>query len=372
MGGRLVRDSVMDGLKGAAILLVVIGHSLQDLPDFDSNFLFRIIYAFHMPLFMFVSGYVAFYGRDNWSWGQLRKKAALLVLPFVAWYGVSYVVNGTYMTVGLRTYVQRVLESPDWGLWFLWVLFLNFVVLAGVLQVERWLAGRFGAGFGGQLGAAVIPLAWLVLQVAPVHAYGFDLLRWQFGFFALGFLVHRHAAVWAKWRRQLAVGGSVGFAAAVPFWHRVGNPDFAGALAQALNPRHLHQLDLLLLRGYTYAVPILGIVAAWGVVSWLALYAPNFFRLFGWLGLYTLDIYVTHQYLVRFGIGTGGLQVVTGFAVGLVGSLVISFGILRRNEVMAHIFLGKPYPRRAERAAAVAPKAGSTVAPLPSSPIVTP
>jgi fucose 4-O-acetylase-like acetyltransferase len=313
---------------------VVLGHSVQNLPDFDNNWLFKAIYAFHMPLFMFVSGYVAFYSRDNTSWAQLCKKAALLVLPFAAWYGVSYVVNGTYMTVGLRQYVTLGLISPDRGLWFLWVLFVNFGLLAGALRLERWLRGW------------AIPLIWAALQLIPTDVLGLSLVKWHFAFFALGFLAHRHQAIWRRYRRWLAALGLVGYPILVAFWHRVGNPDFAEGLAQFLNPRHLHQLDLFILALYKHSVPMLGIIAMWAIISALPLYAPTLYRIFGWLGLYTLDIYVTHQYLLKYGVGYGGLQVLTAFVIGLGGSLAISFLILRRNEVLAHIFLGKPYPRR--------------------------
>lgn len=56
------RSTSVDLLKGYAIILVVLGHALQyNINNFDNNIVFRIIYSFHMPLFMFASGYVAFY-----------------------------------------------------------------------------------------------------------------------------------------------------------------------------------------------------------------------------------------------------------------------------------------------------------------------
>ncbi len=329
------RDITMDALKGVAIVLVVLGHAVQfSYVYFDANPLFRLIYAFHMPLFMFISGYIAFYGRDNWSWGQLRKKVLLLVLPFAAWYAVSYVATGAYLTTGLKSYFGLVVLSPDRGLWFLWVLFLNFVGLALALRLERWLRW------------AAIPAVWLGLLLVPGDAFGLSLARWYFGFFGLGFLVHRHADMWWRYRRWLGLVGVVGFGLLVPFWWRTINPEFAPALAAWLNPIHLHQLDLLILELYRYAVPILGIMASWAVVSLMPRLTPMFYRALCWLGLYTMDIYVTHQYFVRFGMGTGVVHIVTGAMVGLGVSLLISFGILRRNEVLAHIFLGKPYPGR--------------------------
>lgn len=55
------RIAFFDNLKGILIYLVVIGHFL--LPVHDENrvldFLYQLIYVFHMPLFVFVSGFFA-------------------------------------------------------------------------------------------------------------------------------------------------------------------------------------------------------------------------------------------------------------------------------------------------------------------------
>lgn len=60
-----MRDKRLDILKGIAIILVVIGHNIQFMKgntyaqgDFFSNPVFSIIYTFHMPAFMLVSGYL--------------------------------------------------------------------------------------------------------------------------------------------------------------------------------------------------------------------------------------------------------------------------------------------------------------------------
>lgn len=115
---KLSRDSNIDALKGFAILLVVLGHAIQaHVPHFDDNLLFRLIYSFHMPLFMFLSGYVA--------WDRpikLGKKFVRLVVPFITWYLALYVLFA-HRTIGFEDYIIRWLKSPDYGLWFLWCCF---------------------------------------------------------------------------------------------------------------------------------------------------------------------------------------------------------------------------------------------------------
>lgn len=89
------RDAKIDFLKALATLLVVVGHCIQfsDI-DFDNNLLFRVIYSFHMPLFMCIAGFL-FVEKDKVI-NELVKKAKLLLVPFFSWSVVSYfLMNGS-------------------------------------------------------------------------------------------------------------------------------------------------------------------------------------------------------------------------------------------------------------------------------------
>lgn len=52
----------VDSLKGWLITLVVLGHAIQNTlgAACESNHLWNIIYSFHMPAFMAISGFVAY------------------------------------------------------------------------------------------------------------------------------------------------------------------------------------------------------------------------------------------------------------------------------------------------------------------------
>ena len=91
--GKSNRSLYLDIVKGFAIILVVYGHCIQWHSDeyvsrslFYSDELYRIIYSFHMPLFMLVSGYL-FYGsvvRHSWR-HNLKTRFSKLLLPVVLW-----------------------------------------------------------------------------------------------------------------------------------------------------------------------------------------------------------------------------------------------------------------------------------------------
>lgn len=58
-----VRDKTYDFYRGILIFLVTIGHCIQCYyiemgGNFYNNILFKIIYSFHMPAFMFLSGWL--------------------------------------------------------------------------------------------------------------------------------------------------------------------------------------------------------------------------------------------------------------------------------------------------------------------------
>lgn len=60
-----------DRLKGLLIVLVVLGHAIQQVLGSGcfSNHLWNIIYSFHMPTFMAVSGYLNYHVPVNGKWG---------------------------------------------------------------------------------------------------------------------------------------------------------------------------------------------------------------------------------------------------------------------------------------------------------------
>jgi len=56
------RIYLFDNMKALLILFVVFGHALEALlKDYHAEFLYLLIYSFHMPLFAFCSGFFAKY-----------------------------------------------------------------------------------------------------------------------------------------------------------------------------------------------------------------------------------------------------------------------------------------------------------------------
>jgi fucose 4-O-acetylase-like acetyltransferase len=142
------RDQMLDVLKGIAIFLVLLGHSIQYGSGasflrsslFFDNPLFKAIYSFHMPLFMIVSGYIFSYTVARHSFSQiLRSRFTQLLLPIFVWNALFSIVRfariDTPLTIPLMA--KSYLSSSVNYLWFLWALFFCSLLVAVVHRFLR-------------------------------------------------------------------------------------------------------------------------------------------------------------------------------------------------------------------------------------------
>ena len=108
----------LDNLRGFLIIIVVIGHCIQfSTVDFDNVIVFRFIYAFHMPLFMWLSGFVNF--RDGITkLNVLKRRAIQLALPFLSWTVLQSIFSLN------PQHILDVFLNPTLSVWFVWDLFL--------------------------------------------------------------------------------------------------------------------------------------------------------------------------------------------------------------------------------------------------------
>ncbi len=330
----------LDVLRGVAILLVVLGHSIESYAqngDFDSNVIFRVIYSFHMPLFMFLSGAAATYSSKPMNFEFIKKKFYALVIPFISWGLLSFYLNDNYRYMSLFTHIKRIVVAPDYGLWFLWVLFLNFCALACMKYLTKWLH------------LYSYPLVWLALFIIPTGKYGIGHMRWHLPFVVAGYLIYAYRDRLMRYRRVALAFSVVAFPLLVVSWRRLNVPGYMDWFETRLIAHgwarleignlitiHVNQWVTLF---YKYLVPFVGI----GFVYWFFSlpFQKKLYPFFAFLGLYTLDIYVTHIYFLRYTYGDSmWLMIFTGAISGLLYSFVLGFVVLRNVDILNRLFLG--------------------------------
>lgn len=295
------RNDYLDFVKGIAIFLVEFGHCIQYgsgnefvySASFFNDWMFRLIYSFHMPLFMLVSGYVFFWTVSKRTLlGVVKRQALSLLLPAACW------------TVTYRVYLQILAAatggtffSPEWikGLpseiwgshWFFWAVFWCSVI---TVAVRRWAGDRLWVH-------AVIGVCLLFLPNDLVTNY--PLYAFMYPYFIAGYFAnkYRFAAMSVKRYRVVFPILLVLFAALFPgFSYDTYIYTTHISLLHAEEP--LRQLSIDLFRwsiGFVGgALVLLSIYAVWkfwpNQLSWLR-------RCFLYMGRRTLGLYVISSYL---------------------------------------------------------------------------
>jgi fucose 4-O-acetylase-like acetyltransferase len=207
------RDPFFDNAKFLAIVLVVAGHAIEDLPDVrPAHAVYLFIYLFHMPVFIVITGYLS--RNFAFSRGKARKLITTVGVPYVL-FETAYSLVGWRLNGGA---LHVTLLAPYWLMWFLMALLLwrlstpvwqqlRFPVaiavavslLAGTASLGDSLAVNRVLGFVPfyVVGLYLEPGHFAVLRRPLVRVLGAVVLA---GALAAAFVAERHmSAQWTYW-----------------------------------------------------------------------------------------------------------------------------------------------------------------------------
>ncbi|MDR3705886.1 MAG: acyltransferase family protein [Paludibacteraceae bacterium] len=154
-----MRNPNFDFLKGFLIILVVIGHLIHG--HVEDNFTRWLIYGFHMPLFIAISGYMfsSVYNRQVSFTELFSKYKVRLIFPWLLavllyWLYINY---GDFKDGEQNQPIYINLIRPYYHLWF----------VCGLLSwmFTTWFAKRLGLSLGKLFViSAVVSVLWLVMM----------------------------------------------------------------------------------------------------------------------------------------------------------------------------------------------------------------
>lgn len=174
---RTGRDPWLDNSKMALVTLVVVGHAWALLPgDGILGHLYHFLYSWHMPAFVFVTGYLSkgFEFTGDRMWNLVRTVAVpyvvfeCLMAFFREWFGGEQ--------------LQDLFADPHWPLWFLTALiawrlltplfrsmpFTSAIALAvGVSVASAVVTGDISEYFDLTRAAGMLPFFVLGLHTTP-------------------------------------------------------------------------------------------------------------------------------------------------------------------------------------------------------------
>lgn len=293
---RRARDSSLDSLGGVLIVAVVLGHAVAMLPGHIGGSVQLFIYFFHMPAFVWLSGFLTQYSR-KWSVGQLVAK---LLFPLI----VFQVIQRIFVAAWYDSDIVVRLPSIGWTLWYLFALFV-WRLLAPILMRSRWN----------------IPLSIVVAIVAgmvPFIGYGYSLGRILgfLPFFVIGLFWRRE---WMDVLRRFWWLGVLIFALAAALALKIEGTGGVGPWLMALS---YDRMDITNLHGAVERSAVLALA----MLLILALISVAYRKLpiFSSIGVATLPVYLIHSlvlmpwHLDGMDIGVKGTVAVAVLTVGSV------------------------------------------------------
>lgn len=182
------RNENIDFLKGVAIILVVFAHFIQfgsgnnflSENYYFENVIFKIIYSFHMPLFMIISGYLFYYSvkKNNFKKNIINRMKNNL-LPIIVWSIIPIIINLLSLdSYNLYNIVKVIVAGIVYNLWFLWaVLLCSLIVL---------LCNKF---FDDSI---IVYVVMFAISLFIPNILNFDLYVFMFPYFVFGYLYNKY------------------------------------------------------------------------------------------------------------------------------------------------------------------------------------
>lgn len=140
------RDPFFDNAKLLLIFFVVLGHYLNDFresPEIAYS-IYNFIYLFHIPGFVFISGY---FSQHHARPGHLSDLATRMLLPFLSFHIAYHVFY--HFHVGDPLFPLRIYD-PHWTLWFLVSLLSWYALLRPLMKLRHpfWVSLAAGLAIG--------------------------------------------------------------------------------------------------------------------------------------------------------------------------------------------------------------------------------
>lgn len=271
----MVRDPWLDNAKMALVTLVVVGHAWTLLPqDAVNEVLYDALYAWHVPAFVFVTGYLS--RSFAYTPTRMRQLVSTVVVPYLVFECLLALFR---VHVGGED-LERLFQNPHWPMWYLAALFfwrlltppfrrLPAGVAVAVAVVTSLVAGLWA---GDTLDVARV-LGLLPFFVLGLHA-----------------TPERLAAVFDTGRRHWAAAVLLAIGVLAIWTDRIAATEWLYYRSRYAELDVSDTRALLTRAG----VMVVGLLGAWAFLTLVP-------RVGGWftrMGAFTLVVYLVHGFFV--------------------------------------------------------------------------
>lgn len=339
------RNQTVDILRGIAMLLVVLGHTMTGCTTgAEESFLFNIVWSLQMPLFILISGYVTRYSRSIEDtvglWKHIKKRTVVYMLPWLVW---SLLIRGVILGQYNFLNIKYLLWHMDTGYWFLATIW----TISMIFGLSTFFAGKISKK--NEIKNKIFTLLFYVVGMVGLAAVGL-LLRFSFfaikltlyymPFYFVGYLYgqYREKILKVKWGKQMI---DVVIAVCFVVWLSIMARYYIYAL-----PDSIMAIVLRIISSMT------GCIAVCGLCKGLFSNVPQnqFFGgiLLRWCGVHSLEIYLTHylllnqlklDYVPLMGSMTGAGLILLNYAVTVL-LIILIIGVVSTSRILRMMLFG--------------------------------
>lgn len=196
------KNTFIDCLKGIAILLVLVGHCVQygsgaaflESSAYWNNIVMKVIYSFHMPLFIAISGYLFWFSVKNHGMiNSIKTRIVRLAPVCFTWALILSLVD---FTKGEFPGVKHTVYYFLTDFWFLWAVIFSTVCVALIEFVHN----KFGGGYAAVAAVLLMNAFILTPDMLWLHAYKFVAPYFIGGYY--------YAKKQKSWLKSNIVGGT--------------------------------------------------------------------------------------------------------------------------------------------------------------------
>lgn len=290
---KVSRNTFLDFTKGVLILLVLLGHTIQyasgkdylsQMSYFDC-WAFKLIYGFHMPLFMVISGYLFYYSISSKKALKIVEgKLRTLIVPIFSFAFIVWLLH-FHSDYSFFDQIRNYLSRTRYTLWFLWALFYCSM---GVLLVHLFAKDN-----------VIVCIVLVLLSYLTPDKWFSELYKFMFPCFLFGYYAHKYdwTVFFKKNIKVIAGVATVLYALAMFAYYDVNTYVYmSGSCVLKNGVLDWHQLFINV---YRTLVGICGSVAFASLLYLLHGFFPKDNKLERWLvalGTMTMGIYCFQDY----------------------------------------------------------------------------
>lgn len=194
-------------LRGLAIFLMLWGHSIQFASvgqiDYFDNVVFKVIYSFHMPLFMMISGYLFYYSAEKRDFLELFECKGKSLMYSILMGSVLNLLLSQGLLRGWHSYTGAISIGE---IWFLWSVLSSSLCLAIAVKASKNSFIQF---------LLIIAVVWLLL-IFP----NWELNLFMYPYFVVGYIYARNKSALQKVANIAGIAGIVAFIIMIAFYQK--------------------------------------------------------------------------------------------------------------------------------------------------------